>query len=56
MKWEKETFYVQRHERTGEILRLEEEPPKEYLLEVMKRMREARKAVKQRINKREMGD
>lgn len=53
-RWEKITAYVQRDERTGAILRLEEVMPYQYKVEREKRLREA---LKERIQKmRKIGD
>lgn len=56
VEWETVTMFVQRDKRTGAILRMQEEPPTECIAEELQRIREARKAVRMRIAKREMGD
>lgn len=54
MKWEKETFYVKRDERTGAILRLEEVMPYEYMIEEQKRFKQARRELEERRIVRKM--
>lgn len=57
VKWEKITVYVQREASTGAILRLQEEIPHQYTMELLERLKSNRRASdKVPISERKYGD
>lgn len=56
VKWEKRTVYVQLDERTGAIVRLQEEIPHQYTVDLIERLRIERRELEARRKMREIGD